>query len=172
MGMNDYRFDYKLAAIFRNADDADAAKKRFLDAGFQAEQLMTLAPNHPSPDSQIEPEADATRDELIKDTLVGTGVGGAAGGVAAAGIAAWAPALFVPAPIVGPLVALGYGAMIGGIGGAVTGLRLEKTKLASMIKDALKDGWHVLLVHVEDTTEFRRAESLLNETLAQDRISG
>jgi hypothetical protein len=170
--MKDYRFDFKVAGIFEDEDAAAAACRRLIDSGFRREQTRTLGSSEIPVDKHIEPETEATRDQLIRDTLIGTGVGGVAGGAATAGLATLMPTFFVSAPVVGPLVVLGYGAMLGSIGGAATGLSIEKTHLAALIKDAIEAGCYVLLVHVEDEQEYERAKKLLGELVAEEVPSG
>lgn len=72
------------------------------------------------------------------------------------------------APVVGPLVVLGYGAIIGAIPGAIRRLKLRKTMLATLVKDALNAGYYVVIVHAANAAAERRAQTVIDETMAEE----
>lgn len=162
-------YPHKVAAVYPDSDTADAAVQTF---GLL--QLGGIKVTHLSPgttreiDLAIEPEVEQTRDTMIGDTFIGGAAGTATGAAVAGATAVLAPALFVSSPLIGPLIVLGYGAMIGSAAGAIRGLRLRETLLAGLVKDALKAGFHVVLVHAEDADAQRRAQTVIDETMVEE----
>jgi uncharacterized membrane protein len=73
---------------------------------------------------------------------------------------------------VAPLIVMGYGAAIGGMGGAITGLHIEKTRLSSMVQDALKGGFFVVLVHGRDENAYRKAREVMETTVVERSVRG
>lgn len=167
--MKQTAYSHKVAAVYADADAADAALKAFDLLRLGGIRVTHLAPGvSREVDLAIEPEVDATRDTLVRDTVAG-GAAGTAGGAAVAGAAAvLAPALFVTGSLIGPLIVLGYGAIVGTTAGAIRGLRMRESQLAGLIKDALKAGFHVVLVHAEDAEAQRRAQTVIDETMAEE----
>jgi hypothetical protein len=131
-------------------------------------RVTHLAPGTAGVDLAIEPEIEETRDTLIEKTLTGGAVGTATGAAVVGSAAIIAPALFVSAPVVGPLIVLGYGAMIGSTAGAIRGLRVRETLLAGLVKDALKAGFHVILAHTENPQAQHQAQTVIDGTLADE----
>jgi hypothetical protein len=79
--------------------------------------------------------------------------------------AATSPVLFVSAPVVGSMIVLGYGAVIGRTSGAIRGLRLSRDLLAGLVKDVLKAGYYVVILHAANNRAQRHAEAVINATL-------
>ena len=90
----------------------------------------------------------------------------ATAGSATTGLAAaTSPVLFVSAPVVGSMIVLGYGAVIGRTSGAIRGLRLSRDLLAGLVKDVLKAGYYVVILHAANNRAQRHAEAVINATL-------
>ncbi|MHB1214053.1 MAG: hypothetical protein ACYCY9_03605 [Thiobacillus sp.] len=70
------------------------------------------------------------------------------------------------APVVAPLVVLGYAAVIGGTAGAILGIKPREGMLAGMVKDALKAGFYVVIVHAANHAAQQRAEAVISQTMA------
>lgn len=169
--MKSEHYPHKVAAIYPDAAAAKAAVVA-LDADEADDiKVMQLAPDASDIDSTIEPETQATRDTVAKDTVAGVATGTAAGAVTAGVAAALTPALFVSAPLVGPLVVLGYGAMIGGTAGAIRGLKLRENMLSGLVKDTLKAGYHVVIVHAASEEAQQRVEAVIDTTVTEDTMS-
>jgi hypothetical protein len=162
------QYPYKVAAIYADAASADAAVSMLEDSGLGDARTIRLRPGQSGVDSAIEPESAGTRDTLTKDTLTGGIAGAGAGTLVAGAVTALTPALFVSAPVVAPLVILGYGSLIGGTAGAVHGVRLRELALAGLVKDALKAGYHVVLVHSGSEQIRDRAQAVIGETMAEN----
>ncbi|MGB7930812.1 MAG: hypothetical protein WCH04_01070, partial [Gammaproteobacteria bacterium] len=75
---------------------------------------------------------------------------------------------FVSAPVVGPLMLLGYGAMIGGTVGALRGLKLSENMLTGLVKDALKEDYHVVVIHAASEEGQQRVQDVINTTMPED----
>lgn len=166
--MKSERYPYKVAAVYPNNAATEAAVHALNLTDLGDIEVARLEPGSSEIDVAIEPERAETRDTVVKDTVAG-GIAGTAAGAGLTGAAALgAPALFVSAPVVGPLIVLGYGAMIGGTVGAIRGLKLRENMLSGLVKDALKAGCHVIVVHAASEDAQRRVQDVVNTTMAED----
>lgn len=166
--MKKAHYPHKVAAIYPGAAEAKAAVTALTDAKIGDIEIVQLTPGTEDPDIGIEPEADATRDTAVRDTLAGAATGTVVGAAAAGATALVATSLFVSAPVVATLMALGYGTLLGGIAGAIRGLRLREGMLAGVIKDALKAGHHVVVVHVANDAIRDQVDDVLSTTLSEE----
>lgn len=175
--MEQYEFNHELAGIYADNEAAEKAYEAFIKAGFDASEVRLITPDQ-APETNdevsrdIEPESGGTRDQIVKDTAIGTAAGVGAGAAGAGAIGLMAPMLFAAAPVVAPLIVMGYGAAVGGMAGAITGLHVEKTRLAGIVQDALKGGFWVVLVHGRDEAAYRKASEVMEATVAERSISG
>lgn len=162
---------HKVAAIYLDAESAEMAIAALHEAGFDASAVLHLDSNSTDVQQAIEPEQTATRNHFIQDILVGSGIGTAIGAVGAGALAVVLPTLFVSAPVVGPLMVAGYGTTLGATAGAIKAFKVREGLLAGMVRDAIKQGFHVVLVHSADDETNARAEAIINSTLAKDTAS-
>lgn len=160
-------YPHKIAAVYPDDAAAQQAVQVLQDAGLDDIKITTLAPDDEGVSPAIEPETKETRNKVVLDTLFGTATGGAAGAVTAGAVAVVAPSLFVSAPIVAPLMVLGYGAMIGGTAGAILGLKPREGMLAGLVRDSVKAGYHVVIVHAASHESRERAEAVIGETMTE-----
>jgi hypothetical protein len=72
------------------------------------------------------------------------------------------------APVAGPLIMMGYGAMLGSVAGAVRGARPQEGELAALVKDTLKAGNHVVIIHAADDASRQKVEGVINATLPEE----
>jgi hypothetical protein len=165
--MNSERYPHKVAAVYPGSTAADMAIEALEQSKLGDARIIRLAPGASEVDAGIEAEPDRTRRTVAKNTLATTVVGTTAGAVVAGATATLAPTLFVSAPVVGPLIILGYGALIGGTAGAVHGLKLREIMLSSLVKDALMAGYYVVIVHAVSEQVLHRAEQVIDATLAE-----
>lgn len=165
--MKPEHFPHKLAAVYPDAQSAEAAMNAVTAAVTGDVRVIRIDPHSDNVDSAIEPEADAVRATVAREAVIG-GVAGSAAGAATAGLAAAVvPALFISAPVVASLIVLGYGAVIGTTIGAVHGLRLHDNLFADLVKDALKAGYYVLVLNAANESARRQAENVLDATLPE-----
>jgi hypothetical protein len=162
------RYPHKVAALYPDAAAAKAAITALAAADLGDREVMQLEPGATDIDRVIEPETEATGETVTRDMVSGGAAGTVAGAAVAGASTLVAPTLFVSAPVVGPLIVLGYGAVIGGVPGAIRGLRLREGVLAGLVKDALESGCYVVLVHVANDELKRRAQDVLDQTMAED----
>lgn len=160
-------YPHKIAAVYPDGVQAEVALHALQATGLDNVEVTSLAPGDGGVSHAVEPEMEETRNRIVQDTLYGSVAGGAAGAVTAGAIAAVLPSLFVSAPVVAPLVLLGYGATIGGTAGAVLGLKPRETFVAGLVKDALKAGFHVVIVHAANVEARQRAEAVIAGTMAE-----
>lgn len=164
-------YPHKIAAVYPHGGAAEAAVMELNTANLDNVQVVLLAPGAGEAELAIEPDPTATRDTVTRDAVTGAAAGTLAGAAAAGAAAVVAPTLFVSAPVVGSLIVLGYGAVIGGTAGAIHGLRLREGVLAGLVKDALKAGYYVVLVHAADDEAQRRAREIVDETVTENMAS-
>jgi hypothetical protein len=174
--MQSENYPHTVTAIYQDAEKAEAAVAVLELNGLHDTDHIKVARLTPDAGDDeincaIEPEVKATRDTVIKDTVAGAATGTAAGAVTAAAAAALSPTLFVSTPLMGPLLALGYGAMIGGTVGGLRGMKLRKDSLLGLTKDSLTAGYHVVIVHTDSEEAQQRVEKLIDTTLAEETAS-
>lgn len=160
------QYPYSVAAIYGDAASANVAVSMLEHSGLGDARITRLTPGQPGVDSAIEPESVGTHNTLTMDSLTG-GIAGA-GALMAGAVTALTPALFVSAPVVAPLIILGYGSLLGVTAGAIRGVRLRELALAGLVKDALKAGYHVVLVHSANEQIRDRAQAVIDETMAEN----
>jgi len=167
------QYPHKLAGIFPDSTSLAQAEKLFVEAGFSREQVNRIQTGEAlrEQEQKIESESSGVRNEFIRDISVGTGVGGVGGAIGAAGIGLGLPALYVSAPVVAPLMVIGYAATIGGLAGAVRGLHVKEDVLTSMVEDALHNDYPVLMVHTGDKRETEMAHELMQSTMQIKEVS-
>ena len=168
MKSNSERYPHKVAAVYPDAATSESALLALDNAGLESVVVVRLDPGAGDIDVAIEPEREQTRNAVARDTVAGGAAGTAAGAVAAGAASVVAPTLFVSAPVVGPLIVLGYGAMIGGMAGAIRGLKLRENVLAGLVKDALQAGCHVVIVHAANEAAQQQVQAVIAETLTEE----
>ncbi|QKT02934.1 hypothetical protein HUS23_03475 [Ectothiorhodospiraceae bacterium 2226] len=168
LGLENY--PHKLAGLYETEQDAERAASALRAAGLADKQVQRL-PQPGTRDDKIEPESVGTRNRLMRDITAGTVAGGAVGTAGAAAVAG-TTLLFAAAPVLGPLVIAGYGAMLGGVAGAVSGLRLREADLANLVNDATARGAHAVVVHARDEAERDLAQDVLDHSLAARTAQG
>ncbi len=161
------RYAHKVVAIYPDTAAAEAALMALGDARLGDTEVVQLMPGATNIDRAIQPEPDTSRDTMKRETVTGGAAGTATGALIAGVTEVLAPALFVSAPVVGPLIVLGYGALIGGIAGAVRGLRLREDVLKGLVRNALKAGYPVVIIHAASDEAQRKAKAVVGNTLAE-----
>jgi hypothetical protein len=169
--MKSETYPYKVAAVYPDDVSTEAAIDALSSARLGDVEIVRLAPGSSEVDLAIEPEREETRNTVVQDTVTGSLAGTAAGAVLTGAATLGAPALFVSAPLVGPLVVLGYGAMIGGTIGAIRGLKLRENMLSGLVKDSLKAGYHVVIVHAANEEAQTRVQDVISKTMAEETVS-
>jgi hypothetical protein len=166
--MKSQHYPYKVAAVYPDAAAAEAAVQTLKTSDLSGIRIFLLDSATAEVDLAIEPEPLAARDTVVEETVTGGAAGTAVGAVVTGAAALAAPALFVSAPVVGPLIVLGYGAMIGGTVGAIHGLKLRENVLADVVKDTIKGGYHVIIVHAASEDTERRVRDVIQSTMAEE----
>lgn len=167
--MQSVHYPYKVAAVYPDTETAVDAVNALDAAALGDVRVFRLAQDAADDlDLSVEPEPGETGETTGRDTAAGSGVGAVAAGAAAIA----KPALFLSAPVIGPLIVLGYGALIGGVAGAVHGLRLHEKRLADLVKDALQAGCHVVIVHAPDRETELRVRNAIGGTMAEKTVYG
>lgn len=151
-----------MAGLYPDPHSAQQALKRFEEADFRPEHLMLEAGRRaPVDDEQLD---DPTVRDVTRDALLGGVVGGALGAGAIGAVGVLAPMVFAATPVLGPLMALGYGAAIGSTAGAVAALRLEPSEFSKLLDDAQRHGYSAVLVRIKSKREQEVAEQIFRET--------
>lgn len=171
MNMNTEHYPHKLAAIYPDSDSTEVAKYNLRYAGLGDVRFVHLHADSAHVDRAIEPEQAETRNHFIRDILIGGVIGSAVGAAGAGALALDMPSLFVSAPVIGPLMVAGYSATLGATAGAIKGFKIKEGLLAGMVQDAIRNGFHVLIVHSPDDAIHMRAERAVARTLVEDTLS-
>ena len=162
------QYPYKVAAIYADAVSVNAAVGMLEHSRIGDARIIRLTPGRSGVDSAIGPESVGTRSTVTVDALTGGIAGAGVGALMAGAVTALTPALFVSAHVVASLIILGYGSLIGGTAGAVHGVRLQELALSGLVKDALKAGYHVVLVYCANEPIRDRVQAVIGETMAED----
>lgn len=151
-----------IAGLYPNPEAAHLGLSRLAGAGFRPEHLMLeTGRSQPAEDGLLD---DSTVRGVTRDALLGGVIGGALGAGAIGAVAALAPTVFAATPLLGPLMALGYGAAIGSTAGAVTALRLDPSEFSQLLDDAQRHGYSAVLVRIKSKQEQEIAERIFRET--------
>lgn len=164
-------YPYKVSGIYHEETLAHSALDKLRNSGFPAEQLRLIGPRDPKMGAKLEPEGQELPKEIIKDSLIGAGVGGALGVVGAAALAIAQTALIATNPVLSTLVIAGYGAAVGSVAGAYTGVKMKETDFLGVVEDALQQGYWVVVAHARDEAEEERARELIGETAAERQVN-
>jgi hypothetical protein len=159
------KYIHKFSALYHNEALARQALQQLQSHNFSDEQLRLIGPNDADVGNQLEPEGDEIPKEVIRDTLVGAGIGGGVGAASTAVLAA-ETVLFATNPILGGLMAIGYATTIGGLAGAIKGLKVKETIFVGVVEQALRQGSWALVVHAQDKEQEEIARRILGETVA------
>ena len=164
-------YPYKVAAVYPDAAAAEAASQVLKDADLHDVRVFMLDTGAHAFNLAIEPQSLITRRNGVGKTDFGATIAATAGTDVTRGAGPASPALFVSAPVVGPLIVLGYGAVIGGEVGVSHGLRLREKLLVQLVKDTLKAGYHVIIIHAASEDAQRRVQDVIQMTMVEETSS-
>lgn len=159
-----------VAGIFVAREEAELTMQQALAKGFDAKDLILLAPDA----SQTQINAVPTEDG--EQPGMGKAIGGVVGG--AVGLASGAAIATLLLPGVGPIIAIGLGAGTLGLGGAVAGAAgggaLENLLTRGLPKDeiflyedALRQQRTVLIIAAENQQQVEQAREIMDENGAE-----
>lgn len=168
--MKTEQYPHKVAAVYHDASSASEARRCLELADIGDIRVRLLDSTVIDPETGIEPEQNGTRNRFIQDILLGGSIGAAVGTAGAGAAAALLPSLFISAPVVAPLVVAGYGATLGAGAGAVKSMKVREDMLAGLVEDALREGFHVLVLHAPNTEIRKQAEAIIESTVV-DKVA-
>jgi len=58
--------------------------------------------------------------------------------------------------------------MLGGVAGAIRGIRPREGELSALVKDALNAGCYAVIVHASNEASRQEAEAVIDKTLAEE----
>ncbi|MEE4379457.1 MAG: hypothetical protein V2J55_18375 [Candidatus Competibacteraceae bacterium] len=160
-------YPYKLSALYHDQSLAEQAQQALLQLGFPAEQLRITGPEDPGTGAKLEPEGDKLPLEITKDTAIGTGIGAGIGATGSAALAIAQAALFATNPVLSTLVITGYAATVGGLAGAIKGIKMKETLFVGIVEQALQQGHWALVVHARDEEQETAARKILGKTVIE-----
>lgn len=163
-------FRYRLAGVYPDRAAAERAFEHLVNAGVAPEQVRCAWPHDRRVERKVEPQAGASVRQPLRNGLVGGGVGALLGAVAAGLIAGFQEALFAAHPYSGPLAVIGYGALIGLVAGALSGLGMRAGLLATEVADEVGRGSYALVVQARSSREARQLQRLLDELPTPKKI--
>jgi len=164
------RYPHKVAAVYPDVGAAKAAMRTLEAAELGEREIIHLDPRSTEIDWAIESDRDSARSRMAETTTTAAALGPATNAVASDAPTVMAPTLFVSAPVVAPLIVLGYGSMIGGIAGAIRGLRIPEGMFASMVRDAVHAGYHAVVVQIAEDGARQRTERVISRTMAEETM--
>ncbi|NLO79863.1 MAG: hypothetical protein GX093_06105 [Xanthomonadaceae bacterium] len=153
-----------MAGLYPDLVSAQQSLQRFQEAGFRPEHLMLEEGRHGrSGDDLLADPPDPSQDALL-----GGVIGGALGAGAASALAA--PVVFAAAPVLGPLLAIGSGALLGGAAGAAVATRLEASEFSRLLDRAVLCGYCAVLVRIKNRQEQELAERIFRATTSEQPL--
>ncbi len=153
---------HRIVGIYDSRASARSAGAQIVDLGLAPNQIRLLETATNAVGTDYDGESDKVLDDLLHDGAIGTAVGTAAGAGVSIALAAANITLFIASPILSALYLLGWGASLGGVVGAVVGAEGKKGDLPTLIKDALKAGQVVLVIHAHTDDEAARARHVVS----------
>ncbi len=166
------RYQHKLVAVYPDEASAKAAYQHFRAAGFGDAQLHRIAPHDANVDRKLEPDSRAVANPFIRAGIIGHVVGGALGLGLLAYIWLAHPSLFQAAPIIGPLMVVGYSAYMAALIWAFLAFRARQVGVDAQVSHALRQGYHVVVVHPSGAAQEKRGHEALRETPARSELRG
>jgi hypothetical protein len=158
----------KVVAVYPDHQAATAAARALDDVTPDNIRVIELSPDVIGIGQPIKPETGVSCDTAARDSDACDTAGAAVSAAMADVIAATSILLFISAPVVAPLIVLGYGTMIGGVAaGSIRGLRLRANLLGDLLKDVLKAGYHVVIVHSTNEAAQQRVEVVIGKTMPE-----
>jgi hypothetical protein len=152
---------HRIVGIYATRANARSASAQIQNLGIAPDQISLLEGASTPVGTDSAYESDKVLNDLLRDGAIGTVVGSAAGAGVTIALAAVNLTLFIASPILSALYLLGWGASLGGLVGAVVGAESGKGDLPRLIKDALKAGHVVMVVHVNTDDEADRARHIV-----------
>jgi hypothetical protein len=161
-----------VCGIYHDEKSARQTLENLRKGGFTDERLRIIDPHDPYKGSKLEPRGEGVAKEIVKDILIGSGVGGGVGVAGSAALALAQTAVFMSNPVLGTLMIAGYAATVGGIAGALKGVKLKETDMIGVASDALKEGYWIVAVHAADQDQEDKANRIFSESVADKTVSG
>ncbi len=152
-----------VSGFFAQRGLAQDAYDQFIGMGMKPDQMGLYQSQALAPEPALPLGSTAVLERVIVDAGIGTVAGTLLGGLAEIALVAANVSLFIAAPLVTPLVMLGWGASLGGLIGAVKGAMPQPPSesagwLTDLVRDATAAGQAVLVVQTdtEDETALAR----------------
>lgn len=164
--------EHRLVAVYPDQASARQAYEHFREAGFSDAQLRQVSPHDPNYHRKLEPDGRRVTNPFIRAGIFGH----IAGGLIGAGLLAYIwiahPGIFEAAPIIGPLMVVGYSAYMAALIWAVLAFRARQVGVDANVRHALRQGYHVLVIHTRDAAEEQRGHKAVGETAARSELRG
>ena len=156
---------HRVLGLYATVTEAQAVRLDLLAQGWPAAMIELLMPGAQGVRHEARADSDAVRNDVLRDGAIGTAVGTLAGAAGTAVLAVAGVSLFMAAPVVGALAMLGWGASVGGLVGAITGVERRRGDVSDLIQDALAGGHVVLSVQAANPAQARLAERLIGASV-------
>lgn len=154
-----------ISGFFAHPKAAGDVFEKLISQGLPRERVQiyssqTVAPVHESTESSNKVVKDISVDGAI-GTAVGTGIGA----LIEVAIISANVTLFVASPLIAPLALLGWGASIGGLGGAAIGAAENARPLSALIEDAITSGQIVIVAKALTEDETTVAREIIKDSI-------
>jgi hypothetical protein len=152
---------HRVVGIYPDRETAETAHAQMVNLGLAPRHISLLEGSSAQVGTNGSADSNEVLDDLLRDGAIGTAVGTAAGAGVSFVLAAANLTLFIASPVLSALYLAGWGASLGGLVGAVAGAQATKGDVPQLIKDALKAGHVVLVIHAYTDAETTRARDVV-----------
>jgi hypothetical protein len=161
--------NYVVLGIFRSRHDLESGVTTLRANGFRNADVSALMPSPEAVQDLAHQAGSKAPEGATAGLAAGAIVGGTLGWLAGAGFLAipGLGPLLAAGPVVATLAGIGAGSALGGLTGALIGLRIPEYE-AKRYEGQIREGGILLTVHCDDASRCQRAEHLLMQCGASD----
>jgi len=165
--MDEYR--HHVSGFFPDRDAAERALSALAARELPRARLHIFDSQTAFPVAVPKESEQAESKEVLVDGAIGASVGSGLGALAGVALVAANVSLFVAAPLIVPLVILGWGVSLGGFLGAAVGVGNKEGSFADLVRDAIASGQVVLLVETRTELETSIAKEVIQASVGESR---
>jgi hypothetical protein len=152
---------HRVVGIYPDRESAETAHAQMVNLGLAPRHISLLEGASAEIGTDGSSDSREVLEDLLRDGAIGTVVGTAAGAGVSFALAAVNLTLFIASPVLSALYLVGWGASLGGLVGAVVGAEATRGDVPRLIRDALKAGHVVLVIHTYTEDETARARDVI-----------
>ncbi|MDA3934048.1 MAG: hypothetical protein PF630_06960 [Gammaproteobacteria bacterium] len=165
--MSPYR--HHVSGFFAHRAEAESALSSLVERGVPNERLQIFDNTSVLPVSGAQAKSDEVLTNVLVDGAIGTAVGVGIGALGEVALVAASVSLFIASPLIAPIVMMGWGASIGGLIGAASGVSAaagkKEGRLADLVRDAISSGQVVLVAESRTEQETAIAREVIQASV-------